>query len=315
MRIKEIYRGNTAPKDTDLMWIRGNEIFLFTNEGWTPVSGGGSSSAEDHLSETSESLIQNKAIYNQYVTEKDITDICSIIDPDYERKYYLDKPLTFEILTDGEIAWTASNNNEVIKTITYSINDGEEISITSVPGQSVTFEVVAGDVVKFKGTNSTYGAYGTISSNFQGTTCEFNVCGNIASLIKGEDFENVTESDFGSYTFFKLFYECKIVDAKNLILPNFTVEGIYGSMLSHWRAPSKLVSAPKLPAETLAYACYMSMFEKNTLLTKAPELPATTAANMCYSYMFSGCSSLNEVTCMLNSPTSTTNWLKDVYQQ
>ncbi|MBQ6280101.1 MAG: leucine-rich repeat protein [Mycoplasma sp.] len=52
------------------------------------------------------------------------------------------------------------------------------------------------------------------------------------------------------------------------------------------------VSEDFLPATTLAYGCYVGMFDGCTSLTAGPELPATTLTNGCYAYMFSSCSSL-----------------------
>ena len=55
-----------------------------------------------------------------------------------------------------------------------------------------------------------------------------------------------------------------------------------------------LVSAPSLPATTLADYCYISMFYGCTGLTQAPALPATTLAEECYNSMFSGCTGLTQ---------------------
>jgi hypothetical protein len=55
---------------------------------------------------------------------------------------------------------------------------------------------------------------------------------------------------------------------------------------------TSLITAPELPAETLASHCYHSMFSGCTSLITAPELPATTLATYCYRYMFYGCTSL-----------------------
>ena len=55
---------------------------------------------------------------------------------------------------------------------------------------------------------------------------------------------------------------------------------------------TSLLSAPELPATTLALYCYMSMFKGCSALTSAPELPATTLALFCYKSMFEGCSAL-----------------------
>ena len=55
---------------------------------------------------------------------------------------------------------------------------------------------------------------------------------------------------------------------------------------------TNLVTAPKLPATTLASNCYQNMFRDCSKLTQAPELPATTLTDYCYQNMFNGCSSL-----------------------
>ena len=55
---------------------------------------------------------------------------------------------------------------------------------------------------------------------------------------------------------------------------------------------TSLITAPELPAITLANSCYAYMFQGCTSLTVAPELPAITLANSCYAYMFQGCSFL-----------------------
>ena len=55
---------------------------------------------------------------------------------------------------------------------------------------------------------------------------------------------------------------------------------------------TSLVSAPALPATTLADRCYPYMFNGCTSLTTAPALPATTLAVSCYQAMMASCSSL-----------------------
>ena len=61
---------------------------------------------------------------------------------------------------------------------------------------------------------------------------------------------------------------------------------------SLFKGCTSLLSAPELPATTLALYCYMSMFEGCSALTSAPELPATTLAAACYAAMFSECTGL-----------------------
>ena len=55
---------------------------------------------------------------------------------------------------------------------------------------------------------------------------------------------------------------------------------------------SALTVAPKLPATALATSCYRATFLNCSGLTTAPALPATTIAPYCYNSMFNGCSSL-----------------------
>ena len=71
------------------------------------------------------------------------------------------------------------------------------------------------------------------------------------------------------------------------VLPNFAFFGLFMGCTS-------LVSAPELPATTLADSCYSNMFYGCSSLTQAPALPATTLANSCYYHMFRGCSSLTQ---------------------
>jgi len=60
-----------------------------------------------------------------------------------------------------------------------------------------------------------------------------------------------------------------------------------------------LISAPELPAETLAANCYARMFNGCVSLTSAPELPAMTLATSCYERMFSDCTSLTSAPTLL----------------
>ena len=55
---------------------------------------------------------------------------------------------------------------------------------------------------------------------------------------------------------------------------------------------TSLLSAPELPATTMAQGCYFRMFAGCTGLTSAPELPANALAYNCYGWMFKGCSAL-----------------------
>lgn len=201
-----------------------------------------------------------------------------------------DTPLTFVIQSDGNITWKKYQSSMTDKTIEYSKNGGEWISITSDAGSSApTISVVSGDTIQFRGNNTTYGKGPTLNTSFN-TTCQFKVKGNIMSLITSTNFSNlVTLGD--TYTFIDLFNGCTgLKDAGKLLLPATALtDYCYCSMFN---GCSNLTKAPALPATTLANYCYASMFAVCTSLTAAPELPATVLAKSCYSMMFMGCTSL-----------------------
>ena len=241
------------------------------------------------------------------------------------RDRLLETPLTFEILSGGVIYWNFLDGFE--KNIQYKKNDGEW---TTIDGENSAITVAIGDVIQFVGDNESYGyTYGAPDSNsFWGTTCKFNVYGNIMSLIHSVGFgssENRelqpinSTSPMHQHHFGSLFRNCTgLTDASNLLLPSKTVyqndyyEMFYGCT-SLVNAPSELPATTLdtdcyyymfcqctnltgipsvLPATTLATGCYGEMFEGCTSLTTTPKLPSTALAYNCYRGMFSGCTSL-----------------------
>lgn len=233
----------------------------------------------------------------------------------------------------GTIGWKCTNAS-VAKTIQYSKDQGATwTSITSTTS-GVVVSVSAGDIVWFKGSNSSYG-----SSDYYNCFTLSNkahVYGNVNSLTG----DNTSVS---AYCFRDLFHGCGsklyTYDAKKIILPATTLANTcYQSMFSRCTslttAPelpattlaiycyaymfygcTSLTTAPELPATTLAEQCYRSMFEGCTSLTTAPELPATTLVSNCYNAMFSGCSSLNYIKAFFTTTPSlsyTRNWVSDV---
>ena len=200
-------------------------------------------------------------------------------------------PLTFNIISAGTINWTA-DNTAYTKTISYSKDNGSTwTDITSNTGSSApTINVNAGDKVMFKGNNTAYGNSSYWSNSFSGSTAEFEVEGNIMSLIDSTGFTTATTLT-SSYTFYELFRDCTgLTSAENLVLPATTL--IYGCYYCMFAGCTSLTTAPVLSSTTLAEGCYVCMFSGCTSLTTAPELPATTLAEKCYFSMFGGCSSL-----------------------
>ena len=192
---------------------------------------------------------------------------------DYSQDYF-----TTVALENGTITFTPINSN----VISYSTDNGN----TWTAGNSVTVE--SGDEVLWKGTMTPlqYEGIGNFSS-----TCNFDVQGNIMSLLFGDDFKNQLSLEGKNYSFPELFYGLtKIINAENLsllatTLADYCYRGMFGGCIS-------LITAPQLPATTLTESCYQGMFEGCTNLTTAPQLPATTLADSCYNGMFNGCTSL-----------------------
>ena len=229
-------------------------------------------------------------------------------------------PLTFKVTSPGQICWTnhswdfyATTFEIDVLTIQYSKNGGEWTNITSASGDAAPrFSVVTGDVVRFRGDNATYGmgyTHNTWESNiFSGTTCQFELIGNIMSLIQSSGFETLDElnknaptpSHGSNWTFSHLFYDCTgLTSARRLVLPATKLwEGCYSAMF--YRCTNLVYGPEILSAQNLPEICYQSMFGNCTNLVKAPEILATSATGIwCLEGAFLNCSSLNYIKCML----------------
>ena len=206
---------------------------------------------------------------------------------DYSKEY-----LTFDIVEGGTILWKKSSASSTItRTISYSLNDGDWIPITSTTS-GACINVNSGDKLKFKGNNAAYSSASNYYNNFGGTA-KFNIYGNIMSLLATDDFDDDDLDTLrASYTFHNLFYNCKVISCKKLILPATTLSSYCYSHM--FNGCTLLIDVPELPATTLASSCYNNMFYYCTHLLLTPTLPATVLANSCYSGMFQGCSSLTE---------------------
>ena len=240
-------------------------------------------------------------------TSSVVTETC-IYNPthNYSRDY-----LTLQILTDGTVAWNSIGSG-MSKTIEYSLNDGTWTPITA--SSSTTINVLAGDTVRLRGTNSTYAKDKSNYSGFEGGTATFNVEGNAMSLVYGDNFINQYTLS-SNYTFCSLFKLSNVVSAENLVLPATSLsQYAYRAMFSN---AYSLNAAPALPATRLNTGVYYYMFE-NCAFSTAPELLAPTLVNSCYYCMFIGCRNLNYVRCLatsLGTTNTTQNWLKDTASQ
>ena len=212
---------------------------------------------------------------------------------------YANDYLTIESLQDNNtIGWRA--NSSSLKSISISTDGGTTWTNkeSSTSGTSLA-TLNTGDKLLVKGSNT---AHETSSYyNYFTSTGNFNVEGNIMSLIYGDDFigQTTLDSSENKFIFHNIFYNCsKLISAENLILSATTLSGgCYQYMFS---GCTSLTTAPELPATTLASNCYAFMFNGCRSLTTVPKsLPATTLANGCYSSMFSGCTSLTTAPALL----------------
>ena len=236
---------------------------------------------------------------------------------DYSQDY-----LTFRVLSPGVIPWNQINDGgtgTTARSIQYSLNGGSWISITAA--SSTKIDVVAGDVVRFKGTNNKYcdgnnKSYNGFDAYNVSNAATYNVEGNAMSLLYGDNFaDKVTLPEGSTFTLNSLFRRANVVSAENLSLPaTACTASCYRGMFS--KSPT-LVTAPKiLPAVVLADSCYKYMFEDCSGIQNAPELPAETLVSSCYNAMFTGCTNLNYIKCMavsgFNASACKTSWCTGV---
>ena len=205
-------------------------------------------------------------------------------------------PLTFVITSDGYIRWGQMNTvTTKTKEISYSKNGDDWINIRSSvdPLLCPKINVVAGDVLRFKANNTTYGdSYG--DAYFRMSTAGYNVYGNIMSMMYGDNFSGQTGL---TGTFKKFFSGEQIRSAKSLILPaTYVATSAYASMFETCK---QLTEAPSLPATKVRGAGYSYMFASCSSLKQVPLLPSAMDIGGndtgCFSYMFRGCTSLTGV--------------------
>ena len=221
----------------------------------------------------------------------------------YQEANHYEQYLTFRITSPGKIVWYASMANKPTKTIQYSLDNGTTwTSITSANDTNNGFDVVAGDVVLFKGENNQYGGptgstvTGTSYFNsFAYTTAGYTPEGNVMSLIYGDNFVgNDSLPANTTHNFAGLFQNCTgcTGDASNLIIPPLSLTPLcYRNMF----AGTNITKGPELPATTLGVYCYCNMFINAKQLETSPDLLAPVLVTGCYSGMLHMQGTMTEV--------------------
>lgn len=249
-----------------------------------------------------------------------------------EEVKYKQKYLTTEALESGAISFNIwkSMGTDMITSISYSTDNGQTWTTTNNTDNKsehlvINANVNQGDKVLWKGIATQTGYndsddYGDTVGSFFSSDCEFNAYGNVMSLLYGDSFYNDTNLDDTHGTFAFLFHDyddeeetCEVVSAQNLILPATTLT--YSCYCSMFQDCTSLITAPVLPATTLVSDCYRSMFSGCTSLITAPELPAAILVRGCYQMMFKGCTNLNYIKAMFTTTPSnvyTASWVSGV---
>jgi len=222
---------------------------------------------------------------------------------DYSKEY-----LTFESLADNNrILWKLNGDMDA-KTIEWSTDKTNWTSVTATTRTVIT-TLNTGDKVYIKGSNASYGAtWGKY--NYFSSDGEFNVYGNIMSLIHGDNFiGNNTLS--GQCNFYFMFYNSKVVDASNLILPNACQNHTYSNMFN---GCTSLINVPLMQQTTTAYQSNINMFDGCSSLLDGPTLLASSVNMYSYREMFRNCTLLRSVTVYAENlgASGFDNWLQNV---
>jgi hypothetical protein len=144
----------------------------------------------------------------------------------------------------------------------------------------------SGNVLYLRGSGNSHITGGLSSSYTMQITATSGVecSGNIMSLLNHTNPDNAI---MANAAFAYLFYgQGKLITAPELPAATLATSCYYGM----FRA-SGITTAPELPAATLATSCYYGMFRASGITT-APELPATVLASDCYRAMFYECANL-----------------------
>ena len=215
------------------------------------------------------------------------------------RQYDRDTPLTLVALEDGKITITFNNGITLDDDIIYTINDGDEKTISKDTKGAYDIVVKKNDFVQLFSYNDALssgiaaGARGTTRAVADGAkyinikpAMKTEIYGNVMSMLEGDFFDD----------------DC-VIDA------DYALYGLFAGA-------EKLVNNPfrhiELPAYELTDGCFQAMFYGCKGLQRAPDLVADELMDYCYKEMFAGCSKLSYVKCLaddISADDCTKDWL------
>ena len=204
--------------------------------------------------------------------------------------------LTFTADEEQTFIMSAKDSYE-IPGLEYSVNNGTWKKV--VTGEAVTFGGNNNGTLRLRGKNNLEGTskqnsgYSQIS--FGKTDVNVACKGDIRTLL---DYTNYKDVATESARFRHLFEDCTQLTSAPDLPAETLAEACYSFMFA---GCTSLKTAPELRATQLFSGCYQGMFQGCKSLESAPELPATTLAIQCYAYMFQNCEKLSSVTMLAPS--------------
>lgn len=245
-------------------------------------------------------MILNDNIQNVYSNGNEIQKVYSLGKLVWEKKEvepidYSVIPFTIKAVEDVSVGFRNSYS-DYTNYVKYSINGGDWVDPVWHGSEFHYINLKRNDTISVISSNDIH------DITFNGLA---DVYGNILSL---KNFDRFLNGDIDGFLTDNISFEGDIRNAQNLILPRIVGVGAFSNM---FRGCSSLLTAPELPATTLAKNCYHGMFRGCSSLTVAPELPASILAEACYAYMFDGCKKLDYIKC--HAIQTNNNWSSDVY--
>ena len=243
-------------------------------------------------------LFETHSAYNTYITGGDaiLPNVSYCEDQNGVHYNPIPSPsglyLTFDILSDGTITWSKYGSNSVIRTISYSTDNGANWTSITSTSAGVVINVETGDKLIFKGENNRYCDIADYDNyNHFGGTASFNAYGNILSLFYGDNFAQYTQlPDITGYYGHMacLFSQSKVVSAKNLAIPSDTTNVDNYSYYSFFEGCTDLVEIPSLFIEN-QYGVYSGC-------TSLTSMTIPNGVEVVGEGTFSGCTGLTSVT-------------------
>lgn len=202
------------------------------------------------------------------------------------------QPLCFEVISDGTITWTASDES-ITRTLSYSKDAGRTWNSLTSTTAGASINVQAGDIIVWVGEEGTYSS--ASAWNSFGGTASFYVYGDISSLIKEEN-----SFYMGEYAFSHLFAGhtgVRLHPMKTLDLSTMeTKRGCYAYMFQNCTGITSGASI-KLPAERVMAYAFQRMFSGCSNLITGPDIVSTRLDSQSCREMFYDCTSLTSMRC------------------